>query len=128
MSAKSTYLKNKIVNHVLRNTTYTAPATVYLALYTDDPTDDNTGTEVTGGSYARQAVAFDASAAGLTANTSLITFPTASAAWGEVTNWGLCDANAAGNLLYHAALDNPQVVANGNVFTVAAGALDVSEQ
>ena len=53
MSEMSNYLENALVNAVLRNTSYTSPATVYLALYTSDPTDADAGTEVSGTSYAR---------------------------------------------------------------------------
>lgn len=52
MSQLSNYLENKLIDHVLRNTAYTPPATVYLALYTTDPTDADSGTEVSGGGTA----------------------------------------------------------------------------
>jgi len=58
MAAMSNYLENALVNAVLRNTAYTSPTTVYVGLYTSDPTDANTGTEVAGNGYARQAATF----------------------------------------------------------------------
>jgi len=58
--SKTDFLENKIINHVLRNTAYTAPATVYAALFTATPGESSAGTEVTGGSYARQAATFSA--------------------------------------------------------------------
>ena len=54
MAEFSNFMENKIIDHMLRNQAYTPPATVYVALYTSDPTDADTGTEVSGGSYARQ--------------------------------------------------------------------------
>lgn len=48
MAEMSNYLENALINATLRNTSYTSPATVYLALYTSDPTDADSGTEVSG--------------------------------------------------------------------------------
>ena len=56
--AVSDYLENALLNHVFRGVAYTAPTAIYLALYTSDPTDANTGTEVSSGGYARQQVTF----------------------------------------------------------------------
>lgn len=96
---KSAYLANKVIDHVLGNAAYTMPGQVYLALYTSDPTVDNTGTEVTGGSYARQALDMTrTSTDGEADNDSTINFndlPAASIGW-----WGILDAATSGNLLY----------------------------
>lgn len=100
MLAKSNYLENEILDHILRNSAYTPAATVYLAAYTVAPTDADSGTEVTGGSYARQAITFNAAASGLVDNSGVITFPTATANWGEVVAYGIRDALTVGNLLY----------------------------
>jgi hypothetical protein len=66
----------------LRNTSYTSPATVYVSLYTTDPTDADSGTEVSGGSYARTAVTFGAPSNGVSTNSADVTFPTATASHG----------------------------------------------
>lgn len=124
---KSNYLENAMINAVLRNTTYTSPATVYLALYTTDPTEADTGTEVSGGSYARQSVAFSAPSDGATSNSGDITFPTATANWGTITHVGLRDASSGGNLLYYAALAASKTVNTNDVFKVLTGDLDVAE-
>jgi len=119
----STYLKNALVNVTLRNTAYTAPVTAYIALYTTDPTVADAGTEVTGGSYARQSAAFDAPTAGATANTSNITFPTATADWGTVTHVGVRDALTAGNLLYFAPLTTARTIITNDQLVILAGQL-----
>ena len=126
MAEISNYLENELYDHILRNLAYTSPTTVYVALYTDDPTDGDSGTEVTGGSYARQSVAFGAPADGAGDNSSDITFPTASASWGTVTHIGLRDAVSGGNLLLHSALTASKAVGNGDTFKINAGDLDVS--
>lgn len=132
MSALSDYLENKLIAHIFRNTDYTRPANIYVALYTAAPNDAGGGTEVSGGSYARQAIptgassGWDAESGGATANTATVTFPTATANWGTVTHVGLFDASTGGNLLMHGALASSQAVNNGNIFRFNAGDLDVS--
>ena len=66
MAEISNYLEAAIINATLRNTTYTSPATVYVSLWTTDPTDAGSGTEVSGGSYARTAVTFGAPSGAVT--------------------------------------------------------------
>ena len=126
MAEFSNYLENAVINAVLRNTTYTSPATVYVGLYTTDPTDADSGTEVSGGSYARTSVAFDAPSNGVTQNTADLTFPTATASWGTVTHIGLHDASSGGNLLFHTALDTSKAIDSGDIFKITTGNLTVT--
>jgi hypothetical protein len=126
MSEMSNYLENALINATLRNTFYTSPTTVYLALYTSDPTDADTGTEVTGGSYARQSITFGAPSNGVSTNSAAIEFPQAGASWGTVSYVGIRDASTAGNLLFHTALDASKTIATGDVFRVAIGSLSVA--
>ena len=67
------YAEDKLLDHLLGTAAYTMP-TAYVALYTVAPTDSSSGTEVTGGSYARQAVSFASSSGGATSNTANIDF------------------------------------------------------
>jgi len=122
----SNYLENALINGTLRATSYTAPTTVYVALYTTDPTDADVGTEVTGGSYARQSVTFAAPSNGVSTNSADITFPTATAAQGTVTHMGLRDALTAGNLLYHTPLDASKTIDLGDIFKITTGNLSVT--
>lgn len=126
MAEMSNYLENALVNATLRNTSYTSPATVYVALYTTDPTDADTGTEVSGNGYARQSVTFSAPSNGATSNSSAVEFPQATGSWGTVAYIGLRDASSGGNLLYHTALDASKTIATGDVFRIAAGSLSVT--
>ena len=122
----SNYLENALINVTLRATSYTAPTTVYVALFTTDPTDAGTGTEVTGGSYARTAVTFSAPSNGVTSNNADVTFPTCTASWGIVTHLGLYDASTSGNLLYHTPLDSSKTVDSGDVFKILTTNLSVT--
>ena len=122
----SNYLENEILDHTLGTASYTMPTTVYIALYTSDPTDADSGSEVSGGSYARQSAAFDVAAAGATQNSADITFPQATADWGTVTHIGIRDAATIGNLLWHGPLSQSKTVNNGDTFKINAGDLDIS--
>lgn len=126
MAEMSNYLENALINATLRNTGYTSPTTVYLALYTSDPTDADTGTEVTGNGYARQSITFGAPSNGVSTNSAAIEFPQATGSWGTVAYIGIRDASTAGNLLYHTALDASKTIATGDVFKVAIGSLSVT--
>jgi hypothetical protein len=126
MAEMSTYLEDALINATLRNTSYTSPSVVYLGLYTSDPTDADTGTEVSGGSYARQAITFGAPSNGVTTNTAAIEFPQATATWGTVGWIGIEDALTGGNLLYHSPLDASKTIASGDIFKIAIGSLSVT--
>ncbi len=126
MAEMSNYLENALINGTLRATSYTAPSTVYLALYTSDPTDADTGTEVSGTSYARQSITFGSPSNGASTNSAAIEFPQAGGSWGTVTHVGIRDASTAGNLLYHTALDASKTIATGDVFRIATGSLSVT--
>lgn len=125
--SKSNYLENAVINHVLRNTALSSPTTVYMALYTSDPGEADSGTEVSGGSYARVAVTFGAPTDGATSNSVEVQFPQATASWGTVTHFGIRDAATAGNLLYSAALDSSNLIETNDVAKFAVGAISVTE-
>lgn len=126
MAEMSNYLENALINATLRNTSYTSPTTVYMGLYTSDPTDANTGTEVSGGSYTRMAVTMGAPSNGVSTNSAAIEFPQASGSWGTVGWIGILDATSSGNLLYHTALDTSKTISSGDIFKIAIGGLSVT--
>lgn len=129
--------------------TWTAIATqpaldqVYVALFTTNPSDSGGGTEVSGGSYARVAVAStlanwagtqsagsttaSSGTGGATSNNGSITFPTPSAAWGVVTGFGIFDKATTGNLLIWGALTANKTINNGDPApSFAAAALAIT--
>ena len=126
MAEMSNFLENALINATLRNTSYTSPAAVYIGLYTSDPTDANTGTEVSGGSYTRTAVTMGAPSNGVSTNTAAVEFPQASGTWGTVGWIGILDATSSGNLLYHTALDTSKTISSGDIFKIAIGGLSVT--
>jgi hypothetical protein len=131
----SDYLEDKVLEHVFGGTSYTAPSTLYVGLFTSTPTDSTAGTEVSGGSYARQSVAFTVSGTSPTeaASSAAVEFPTATASWGTVTYAGIFDASSSGNMLAYAQLTDPadlstalpKTISTGDVFRISSGNLKV---
>ena len=130
-----TQAQTDAVLNVLRATNITAPANVYVGLFSVNPADDaSAGTELTGaGGYARQAVTFGAPATDTgnirkISNTGLITFgPATGADWAQAVGFGIYDALTLGNLLYWDSLTTPKTVAVGDKAEFAVGALVVKE-
>jgi hypothetical protein len=138
----SDYLENKLVDHIFRGRTYTAPTTIFIGLFTVAPSDSGGGTEVTGGSYARvqhgpsdttweatqggTPAAASSGTGGATQNAGTITFPVPTGNWGQVVAIGIFDAVTGGNLLFYGTLTNPKNVNTGDPAPFfPAGALDV---
>ena len=125
MAGFSDYLENKVVGHVFGGSAYTAPSTLYVALYTSAPSDTGGGTEVSGGAYARQTAAFTVTN-DTASNTSAIEYPTATANYGTVVAVGVFDASSSGNLLAYGNLTTSKTVSTGDVFRFNAGAIDIT--
>jgi hypothetical protein len=130
--SKSDFLENELLDHVLGAAAYTAPATLYVALFTVAPSDAGGGTEVTGGSYARKSVTnnatnFPAASGGSKSNGTLIEFAQATANWGTVVAAGIFDAATSGNLLYWATLTNSRTIFAGDTPQFQAGDIVITE-
>jgi hypothetical protein len=126
--AKTTYLIDSVLNAVLRNVAFSSPTTVYVGLFTADPTvSGSQANEVSAGEYARQSVTFGVPSGGTSANTGIITFPTAVGSWGTITHGAILDDPTAGNMLYHGALAASKTVDPGDTVSFAIGALTCSE-
>jgi len=123
MAELSNYLENKLLDHVLRNVSYTSPTTVYVGLYTSDPQDDNSGTEVSGGSYARQILDVTTASGGIVTSDADVTFPQATGNWGTITHIGLLDALSSGNLLMHTPLTTSKLIEIGDILKIPVGNL-----
>lgn len=128
MAGASDYLEDAILEHVLTNTAYTSPSAVYIALFTAAPTDAGGGTEVSGGSYAREEATFTVNGTAPTtaSNSTDIEFTTATGSWGTVTAAGIYDAATDGNLLFWNDLTSSRAIGIGDIFRFDTGALTVS--
>ena len=128
MAGFSDYLEDKVLDHVFGGNAYTAPSTLYVALYTSAPSDTGGGTEVSGGGYVRKTATFNVSGTNPTtaSNTAAIEYPTATANYGTVVAVGIFDASSSGNLLAYANLTTSKVVSTGDVFRFNTGDLDIT--
>jgi len=129
-NAMTNYLETKFLQFVLNNNagSLSAVSTIYLALFTADPTETGSlSNEIgtSGTAYARQSVAFTTSGNAST-NSANIEFPAATASWGTVTHIGVMDASTSGNMLFHGALTVSKTIDTNDIFRINAGDLDIT--
>ena len=126
MSLSNTFETN-VLTWMFTADAVTRPTAWYLALFTSNPDEDASGTEVStsGTAYARQSVSFTVS--GNTAsNSAAVEFPTATASYGTVTHVAVFDASTSGNMIAYAALTTSKAIDTGDVLRVPSGDLDVT--
>lgn len=130
MAAASNYLEESILNYFFRNQSVAAPTRVYIALYLNDPTDEDTGTEVSGDGYERQQITFNAptqvGGKAVILNNSKIEFPIAGSNWGQISHWGIRTDATGGNLMARGSWAKIDNVQTGNRFTAEPGAIQVT--
>lgn len=133
------FLENEILDHTLATGAYTAPTNVYVGLATSDPSTGSTtenleaGTltdevSTSGTAYARQAATFAAASDGSASTNATITFPTATADFGEVTHVFVSDnaTAGAGNVLYAGTLTTAKTISTGDQFVINSGSLTIT--
>ena len=130
-SAASDYLEIEVIDHVFKNTAIFTPlANTHTSLHTATTTDAGGGTEVTGGSYAREAVStttgWGAAGSDTATNAAAIDFGTATANWGTITHTAQWDAATVGNMLVHGALAASKVVNDTDTFNFPIGEYDIT--
>ena len=124
-------LSNTFETHTLQylftTTSVTRPTAWYIALFTSNPAEDASGTEVStsGTAYARQSATFTVSGNEAT-NSAAIEFPTATASYGTVSHIGVFDASTGGNLIAYAALTTSKAIDTGDVLRLPANDLDIT--
>lgn len=123
----SNLFETRVLTWLFTGDAVTRPSSFYVALFTSNPAEDASGTEVStsGTAYARQSVTFSVSGNTAT-NTAAIEFPTATASYGTVTHVGVFDASSAGNLIAYAALTTSKAIDTGDVLRLPANDLDVT--
>ena len=126
MSELSNYLEDKLLDHVLRNVSYSSPTTTFIGLYTSNPDEDNSGSEVSGGSYARQVLSVTTASGGIVTSSADVTFPQATASWGTISHIGVLDALSGGNLLMYTALTTSKTIDEGDILKISTGSLTAS--
>lgn len=138
MSAMSNFLEKKVLDHILNVASYTAPTTLYVALFTGTASTVKSNLEAgtisdevaNSGSYARTAVTFNAatSGAGSTTNDADVTFTAASGSWGTVTCVAIMDSgtHGAGNVLIYGELTTSKTITSGDVFKIPSGEITIT--
>jgi hypothetical protein len=135
MTAASNYLENKVLDHVLTATGYTAPTTRYLALFNNTSGNAAANLEAgtltdevstSGTAYARKAVTFAAASSGTSATNATVTFDAATASFGSVTHVAVMDASTSGNVLFWGAVTTAKTIDSGDTFQVTSGNLTIS--
>ena len=132
MTALSSFAEVKVLDLLFRNTAYTAP-NAYLGLFTSDPTDSASGTEVSGNNYARVQIDNKMAAAttgsdnsSITSNSNITFAATSGGDFGTITHIGIFDAASSGNLLAHGALTASKVISDGDTFQINSGSLTIT--
>lgn len=138
-SGRSLYLAKAQSDQALGGVAFSAPATVYVALFSVAPLNGTGGTEATGSGYARVATTNNqtnwpaSTGTGTPASKSngvVVQFAPATGNWSSSANmvaWGLFDALSGGNMLYYAPLGTPAPVLSGQDPTFQIGQLAVNE-
>jgi hypothetical protein len=126
MSLSNTF-ETHTLNYLFTTTSVTRPTAWYIALFTSNPDEDASGTEVStsGTAYARQSATFTVSGNEAT-NSAAIEFPTATASYGTVSHIGVFDASTGGNLIAYAALTTSKAIDTGDVLRLPANDLDIT--
>lgn len=135
MAGGMTYSEAKrYLDHVLRATVPTYPATVYIRALTSLSGKGSSGTEASYSGYARQAIVrgtgvfTDPLATGRTSNVSAITFPQANSASADIVGFDIVDtASGAFTETYLFGTVTPaRPVTVGKTIRFPAGALVVT--
>ena len=137
MAAFSDYLETGILDHTLRGNTLPAPSTIYLALFTTDPTDEGIGSEVVDSAYVRQDAAkggtiasgwtapAESNGGSVSSNAKVLQFPPIADTSTTVTHYALYDAQNGGNLLYHGGFTVSKTLDQNDVLSIDIGGLQI---
>ncbi len=125
----SNYVRTNTLAAWLQKQNLTIPSVLYVALFTNNPTAANSGTEVSGGGYHRAAATFGSPAISgdqaVIQNSSEITFPQLTASAGTAAYVGIMDALTGGNLLFYQPLATALPLNYGYTPYFATGELKV---
>lgn len=124
MSLTNTF-ETRVLEWLLTTGSPTRPTAWYLGLFTGAPGEAGGGTEVSGGSYVREAVVFTVSGDTAT-NNAAVEWPVATANWGNITHVAIFDALTSGNMIAYAALSASKTIETGDVLRIPATDLDVT--
>lgn len=116
---------NRLLDASFGTAAYTAPTgAMKLALVTATGTNTSAGTEVTGGSYARQAITMASAASGSCSNSGTISYTSMPAA--TVTGVDIYDSNGTPRRAWWGGLTSSKTVGAGDTLSFAGGSVVAS--
>jgi len=125
MANELTDAGENIALDVLNGVASTITGPMRVALLTAQGTDSAAGTEVTGGSYARQNVTFGAAAAGSASNTTVVSFTNMPAS--SVVGYAIYDSSGTAKRLWEIPRTGGAATVNaGDTFQIPVGGLVLS--
>ncbi len=124
MGALTTTADNKLLDHILLTTSYTPTTPLKLALVTVNGSAGSAGTEATGGSYARQTIAFNSASSGSASNSGTVTFSSMPAA--TIVGLEIWDSAGTPVRLWWGALTASKVLASGDSIAFPAASVILS--
>ena len=117
-------IENQLLDALVGTTPYSVTTPIKLALVTANGSDSAAGTEVTGGSYARQTIAFDAASSGSIDNNAAISFTGMPAC--TVVGIEIYDSAGSPKRLAYGPLTASRTVTAGDTVQFASGAITLS--
>lgn len=117
-------IENQLLDALVGTAAYSMTSPCKLALMTANGNDSTPGTEVTGGSYSRQTIAFDAAASGSIANNAVINFTGMPAA--TVVGIEIYDNAGTPKRLAYGALTANKTTASGDTIQFGIGNITLS--
>lgn len=126
----SDYAADSLLDHLFINTAFTSPANTYIALSDADPIGTTTGSTISepGDTYARVLFNdWNAASGDPTAidNASEIAFAEATASWGTIIAFAVCDSSTLGEILVYGGMNIDKLVTAGHTAKFAAGDLNI---
>ena len=117
-------IENQLLDALVGTAAYSVTTPIKIALVTANGNDATAGTEVTGGSYARQTIAFDAASGGKISNNAAISFTGMPSV--TVVGIELYDSAGTPKRLAYGPLTNTRTVTSGDTVQFASGAVELS--
>jgi len=117
-------IENQLLDALVGTSSYSVTTPIKLALVTANGSDSAAGTEVTGGSYARQTIAFDAASSGSIDNNAAISFTGMPSC--TVVGIEIYDSAGSAKRLAYGALTASRTVTAGDTVQFASGAITLS--
>ena len=106
-------IENQLLDALVGTSTYSITGATKLRLMTANGSDASAGTEVTGGSYVAQTIAFTTASSGA--------MPAAT-----VVGIEIYDSAGSPKRLLYGALTSPRTVTAGDTVQFASGAIDIT--